>query len=244
MNKRREIFETAKFIVSKNEKVSVNAVYLILASKNIKVSKTYIGQVLCWSDTQESLSRKIQIIGQRTKKEIIETKNQRFEFAKRREEMAKLTREGWTLQMIAEKYNITRQAVSLLLKKAASEGHIVVKSKKSNMKLEENVVLVKRKKKNIKLCEQCGKEFYPDNNRKNCSKKCFEKSIEKRSGGEWSRKEFVNLTCLTCGKQFKRTKYLHQITMKRKESGDNNYCSRFCYHNKNKSSAGLLFSGN
>jgi hypothetical protein len=233
MNKRKEILETAKFILSANEKVDVDAIYLILASKNIKVSKIYIRQVLCWSDKKK-----------KKEKQIIEVKNQRFEFAKRREDMAKLTREGWTLQMIAEKYDITRQAVSLLLKKAASEGHIVVKSKKSNMKLEENVVLVKRKKKNLKFCEQCGKEFYPDNNRKNCSKKCFEKSIEKRSGGEWSRKEFINLTCLTCGKQFKRTKYLHQITMKKKESGDNNYCSRFCYHNKNKSSAGLLFSGN
>lgn len=156
--------------------------------------------------------------------------NKRQEFALRRKQMAKLTQEGWTLQMIADKYNITRQAVSLLLKKAASEGHIVVKSRKSNMISEKNVVLVRRTKKKQKFCEQCGEMFF-SNTKKNCSKECFKKSIEKRSGGNWSRKEFVVLNCLHCGKTFERSRYIHQITIRKKNNNKNNYCSRKCYHN-------------
>ena len=228
MNKRKQILEAAKFIISLNKKVDLDTVYLLLASKSIVVSKTYIGQVLCWHEKKKIKEKQIVDFSKVIWKDEIK-KNTREDFAQRRMEMAKLTREGWNLQMIAEKYNITRQAVSLLLKKAASEGHVVVKSKKKNMKDEKNVVLVRRLRKEKRFCEQCGKEFF-SNTKKNCSKECFEKSIENRSGGKWSRKEFVTLTCLTCGKNFERSNYIHQITMKKKNNENNNYCSRDCYH--------------
>jgi hypothetical protein len=224
MNKRKEILETAKFILSLEERVDIDAVRLILAHKNISVSKGYIQQVLCCNKKKEidknELFRESAVFSQ---KEI---------FAQRRAEIAKLTREGWNLQMIADKYEISRQAVSLLLKKAALEGHVVVKSKRINSDAnEKNVVLVRRvRKRDPKICEQCGKEFFHATHKKNCSAECLEKSILKRSGGKWSRKEFVELRCLTCDKVFKRTKYLHQITMKKKENDTNNYCSRSCYH--------------
>jgi len=224
MDKRKEILNVAKFILSIEDKVDVNAVHLILANKNISVSKGYIQQVLCLSkkkfkNKESELFKEVPSFSQ---KEI---------FAQRRFEMAKLTREGWNIQMIADKYNISRQAVSLLLKKAASEGHVVVKSKRINSAAEDNVILVRRVRKlDPKICEQCGKEFFHATHKKNCSAECLEKSILKRSGGKWSRKEFVELRCLTCNKIFKRTKYLHQITMKKKENETNNYCSRVCYH--------------
>jgi hypothetical protein len=62
------------------------------------------------------------------------------DFSKKRIEMAELTRLGWTMQMIADKYGITRQAVSLLLKKASSQDNqIVVKGRQSkNQSNEQN----------------------------------------------------------------------------------------------------------
>lgn len=227
MNKRKEILETAKFILSLDEKVDVDTIRLILANKNIFVSKGYIHQVLCWNKKKDKKTT-----DQKQLFDEVPSFSQKEIFAQRRAEIAKLTREGWNLQMIADKYNISRQAVSLLLKKAASEGHIVVKSKRVNSDAnEKNVVLVRRVRKlDPKICEQCGKEFFHRTHKKNCSAECLEKSILKRSGGKWSRKEFVELRCLTCNKIFKRTKYLHQITIKKKENDTNNYCSRICYH--------------
>ena len=159
MNKRKQILEAAKFIISLNKKVDLDTVYLLLASKSIAVSKTYISQVLCWHEKKKIKEKQIVDFSKVIWKDEIK-KNTREDFAQRRMEMAKLTREGWNLQMIAEKYNITRQAVSLLLKKAASEGHVVVKSKKKNIKDEKNVVLVRRIRKEKRFCEQCGKEFF------------------------------------------------------------------------------------
>lgn len=231
MNKRKEIENAANFVRSMNEQVDIDAIYLLLASKNISVSKTYIQQVLCWHKKKKKKDKKI-INSEKFNFVEVPGLSQREIFAQRRMEMAKLTREGWTLQMIADKYEITRQAVSLLLKKAASEGHVVVKSKRVNSDpTEKNVVLVRRiRKLEPKICEQCGKEFFNSTQKKNCSPECFEKSVLKRSGGDWSRKEFLELRCLTCNKIFKRTKYLHQITMKKKDNANNNYCSRNCYH--------------
>lgn len=282
MNKRQEIIDAANFVKSLNEDVDVDSVFLVLASKNIKVSKVYVRNILNWGKKPQNKSLKYKIgrnalkitriAGELLKdnKEIsmenirnfakeksvdienisyativrtLEANNFEYKktfdkdkFSQRRIEMAALTREGWTLQMIADKYGITRQAVSLLLKKAAAEdGQIVVKSKtKRSDPNEKNVVLVKRVKKSLFVCEQCGKEFYSKAKKKNCSKKCYEKSIEDRSGGEWSRKEFVTLTCKTCGKSFERSNYLNRITSIKKGNSENNYCSRNCYHNKNK----------
>jgi hypothetical protein len=160
----------------------------------------------------------------------------RSKFAERRIEMAELTRKGWTLQMIGDKYGITRQAVHLLLKKAALEDNqVVVKSKtKRSDSNEKNVVFVKRVRNKINKCEICGSDFFSKIKRKTCSKECFCKLNEKRSGGEWSRIEKVDLVCSCCGKNFQRTKYLHKIVTISKGNSTNNYCSRYCYHNKNK----------
>lgn len=168
-------------------------------------------------------------------------------FAQRRIEMAELTRKGWTLQMIGDKYGITRQAVSLLLKKAASQDEqIVVKSKnKRNDLNEKNVIFVKRSKKQHKNCTICGKGFFSNAKRKTCSKECLRKSIDLRTGGEWSRCEKVNLICSCCGEPFQRTKYLQKIVTISKGNSDNNYCSRTCYHNRNKTVSpvqGVVFS--
>lgn len=282
MDKRKEIIEAASFVKSINEKADVDSVFLVLASKNIKVSKVYVRNILRSGEKpkqEKGLKYKIgrnalkisRIAGELAKdgkeismenirgfakEKLIDIENINYativkileannfelkkvfnkdKFAERRMEMAALTHEGWTLQMIADKYGITRQAVSLLLKKAAAEGQIVVKSKtKKSDPNEKNVVLVKRIKKSLFVCEQCGQEFYSKTKKKNCSKKCHQKSIEDRSGGEWSRKEFITLTCGTCGKNFERSNYLNRITMIKKGNSTNNYCGRDCYHNKNK----------
>lgn len=156
----------------------------------------------------------------------------RNKFAQRRIEMAQLTREGWTLQMIGDKYGITRQAVSLLLKKAASDDNqIVVKARTKKSNPEKNVVFVKRIKGEHKKCSACGKEFFSKNKRKTCSKGCFTKLM---MGGDWSRLEMVDLVCSNCGKTFQRSKYMHKITTISKGNSKNNYCSRDCYHSKNK----------
>ena len=64
------------------------------------------------------------------------------------------------MQMIAKKYGITRQAVSLLLKKASSQDNqIVVKGRQKNNE-GVNCVLVKRRKnlEKSRICEGCGEE--------------------------------------------------------------------------------------
>lgn len=225
-NQVKKTIETAKIIViaeelkSKNAEISISAIKEVAKQKNMDLSMNYFS---IKKTLKENDYEFVKIFD-------------KSKFAQRRIEMADLTRKGWTLQMIGDKYGITRQAVSLLLKKAASEDNqIVVKArtKRSNLN-EKNVVLVRRVKKEKFSCENCGKEFYSKTKRKNCSRECFKKSIEKRTGGEWSRIEKVDLVCNCCGKSFQRTKYLHKVVSISKGNSTNNYCSRECYYNKNR----------
>jgi hypothetical protein len=149
----------------------------------------------------------------------------------RRSDMAALTRKGWTVTKIAEKYGVTKQAVSLLLKKAANEGEIVVKTKSHFNKNEENknVILVNRKR--YKICKICNKKYEKFKNstsKKTCSEKCQKELRIRKRGGKWSRYEFVNLTCYGCKKSFKRSNYIQSITAKRRKS-NRHYCSHQCY---------------
>lgn len=155
------------------------------------------------------------------------TENQ-IENRKRRAEMAALTRQGWTVTRIAEKYGVSKQAISQLLQKAAKEGEIVVKTKShltKKDKYNENVVLVVRKK--YKKCVICNKK-YETNQKKTCSEKCKHELQSKKIGGKWSRHEFMTLECCGCNKKFQRSNYIQSITSKRRKS-DNYYCSHECY---------------
>jgi len=153
----------------------------------------------------------------------------------RRMEMAKLTHQGLTLQQIGEKYGITRQAVSLVLQKAAKEGTIVVKRKGNNKNPEKNVIIISRSVPKFFDCVVCGNKFKSKHGRntpkKSCSKACFDELVKARRGGKWSRYETVDLNCAGCGENFKRTKYLFEIAKKSKKSS-NHYCSRKCYVQK------------
>jgi len=227
MNEIKKTINTAKIIViaeelkRNNKDISIYAIKEIAKQKNIEMEMNYA-----------TITKTLKEKGYEFVKVFDKNK-----FSQRRIEMAQLTRLGWTLQMIADKYGITRQGVSLLLKKAAlDDNQVVVKSRtvKSNL-VEKNVVFVKRSKKESCICQTCGKQFFSKNKkRKNCSKVCLKKSIEKRTGGEWSRIEKVDLVCSFCSKPFQRSKYLHKIVTRSKGNSDKNYCSRECYHSKNR----------
>lgn len=165
-------------------------------------------------------------------------------FSQRRIEMALLTHQGWTLQKIADKYGITKQAVSLLLKKAAAEDNqIVVKSKRTRSDPhEKNVIFIKRSRKPKNICKICSKEFYGKN--KTCSSKCLRKLNDEKIGGEWSRIEKIELECSYCSNKFQRTKYIQKVTEKAKGHNINNYCSRECYHKSRKNPVQGVLSGN
>jgi hypothetical protein len=155
------------------------------------------------------------------------TRNEHF--LERRVEFALLTRQGWSMSKIAEKYNISRQAVSLSLKKAVIEGEVVYKCKACKNDTT-NYIIIRRKKPSA--CCECGKEFFVANKKtKTCSPECLKKLREKTLyGGEWSRAEFIELDCKGCGQSFKRSKYIFSVTSKCKKNKDHNYCSRKCYH--------------
>lgn len=222
----KKTLSTAKIIVvaeelkNNNKEISITTIKNTAKEKNIDIDNiTYPSIVKILKENNYEFTKVLD----------------RNKFAQRRIEMAELTRKGWTLQMIGDKYGITRQAVSLLLKKAAAnDNQIVVKAKtKRSDPNEKNVVLVKRYKKESRNCTCCGKEFFSKNKRKTCSKACFKKLIV---GGEWSRTEMVDLVCNNCGKAFQRTKYLQKIILISKKNSKNNYCSKLCYHTKSKSS--------
>lgn len=161
---------------------------------------------------------------------------------KRGKSIAELTRLGYSPAQIAEKLKISRQRVSQLIIKAINNGEIVVIRKTATTerlyKDKKNVVLVNKVSPDsivTKKCIVCDKTFTPENpRRKTCSKECF--LDLKRTGGEWSRHQFIELQCNNCGKTFKRSNYLNSIV----RHGDklkykkNDYCSRECYINKNK----------
>lgn len=147
----------------------------------------------------------------------------------RRKYFASLTRDGWTMSQIAKKYNITRQAVSQLLQKAAKEGEIVVKTKKINYKNHPNYILIRRKKPS--KCVVCDVQFFSKTKSKTCGKACLKKLM---SGGKWSHVEKICLVCAKCNKTFERSNHQHQICLKSKKIDQNKfYCGRYCYNNRN-----------
>lgn len=153
--------------------------------------------------------------------------NSKEAFFNRRSEFASLTREGYSMGQIAEKFNISRQAVSLALKKAVKEGQIVYKTRKGTNDSNNYVIISKKKPMQKSICIECEKSFLSDKKRKTCSKNCLVKNRQK-DGGEWSRLLFLDLVCKGCGKNFKRSKYLQKINEYKKKT-KNYYCSRDCY---------------
>lgn len=152
----------------------------------------------------------------------------KLEAKDRRKYFASLTREGWTMAQIAKKHNVTRQAVSQLLRKAAKEGEIVVKTKKTNYENHPNYVLIVRKK--TLQCTVCGAQFFSKTKSKTCGRNCLKKL---RSGGKWSHVEKVSLVCTKCNKTFQRSHHQHQISLKvMKNDQKNFYCGRHCFENR------------
>lgn len=210
---KKSVIIIAESLKKNNEKISMETFRKCAQNNNIEINDICYGTIV---KTLKSNGYEFNKIFDKSK------------FAKRREEMALLTHQGWTLQMIANKYGITRQAVSLLLKKAASEGQIVVKSKRTRSDPEEKNVIYIRRKKTKTQCVICGKTHYGKN--KTCSAACLRKLNDKKIGGEWSRVETVELTCSYCNKKFTRTKHLQKVTEIAKRNSNKNYCSRSCYH--------------
>lgn len=164
--------------------------------------------------------------------------NSQADFLKRRSEFAAMTRDGYSMGQIAKKYNISRQAVSLALKKAAKEGQVVHKSKSGPNDNKNYIIISRKKPPTEKVCIECGKTFLGEKIRKTCSKECLLKNKQKTYGGEWSRVLMLDLVCKGCGKEFKRTRYLNKITELKKKT-KNHYCSRSCYCNTTRIEAKL-----
>jgi len=138
------------------------------------------------------------------------------------------------MPQIAKKFNISRQAVSLALRKAAKEGQIVHKTRKSLSDNTNYVIISRKKKTDLQelICTECNQSFSAIKKRKTCSKNCFIKSRQK-NGAEWSRIIFLDLTCNGCGANFKRSRYLQKINESKKKT-KNYYCSRDCYYKSTK----------
>lgn len=161
----------------------------------------------------------------------------------RRKEMALLTQQGYTVSKIAEKYGITRQAVSQLLQKAALDGHKVV-LRKCGSRLNKNKNYEYRPTLKevgfVNKCIICENSFSSKlKTTKTCGDSCkrllLHKKLLEAKGtlGNWSRYENVQLTCYNCGKAFERSKYRDSIS-KLGCGTKNSYCSRNCYHEKSR----------
>ena len=96
---------------------------------------------------------------------------------KRRVEFAALTRQGMSMTCIAKMHGITKQAVSLVLKKATADGEIVFKNRKNKNDNPNYIVKISRKYV-TKKCKECQKDFLatPSNKRKTCSEDCLQKN--------------------------------------------------------------------
>ena len=223
-----------KNVLSKRKIIQIN-----LQSKINKINR--IKQIanqnknLTFNEIKNIINRSVNV-GNNNLREILKDFGYKFKrvdfekFSEKRKEMAELTRQGWTMAMIAKKYNITRQAVSLLLKKAARDGCVVVKGVLGTLGNPKNsgtnCVLVKRLKSLPKVykCNVCDKII--EKNRRTCSKECLAELQYK--GGKWSRYESVELVCKGCNKTFTRSNYIHSITSVKKKT-NNCYCTVGCY---------------
>jgi len=142
----------------------------------------------------------------------------------RRQEIAELKSAGISAVEIAKRFNISRQAVYQLLKKADKEGVPVTYNKH-----------VKR----VNICHICNKKFNGSSKDvKTCSSDCraiLRSRFFAQKESKWSRHFFLELTCDNCSKKFTRTKYLDSIAKNavKHKKHKNNYCSRDCYHNRN-----------
>ena len=152
------------------------------------------------------------------------------DFLERRKEMARLSREGWTLAKIGEKFGITRQAVSQHLKKAAKEGNVVELNFYGCSSNRDSNIFYRPKKQPVYQCVICSKR-YTGQKRKTCGSECLSQLMRKRTAinGKWSRYAHQSLVCAFCKKNFERSNYLSAIA---EASGcENTYCSRRCFHN-------------
>jgi len=171
------------------------------------------------------------------------------EVRQRRKDMAVLTQQGYSIPKIAEKYGISRQAVSQCLQKAAKDGHKVVLRKcgphvNKNYEYRPTVKEVGYSN----SCVICGKAFKTKlKHTKTCGGDCRKKllhiSIIEAKGtlGRWSRHESVTLTCDNCGKSFERSNYrdaISKLGCRTKHS----YCSRDCYHEKCRKNTEIVMS--
>jgi predicted DNA-binding protein YlxM (UPF0122 family) len=138
------------------------------------------------------------------------------EIAERRKEMALLTQQGYSLNQIAKKYNVSRQRIHQILQKAKEEGCEVV---------------VYKQPKKTKECVVCKKQYYRKFRTKTCSKDCTLKLL--RKGGKWSRYEFFTFTCENCNKEFKRSHYRESIANVKCKKDGPKFCSKECYWSSN-----------
>ena len=148
------------------------------------------------------------------KSEIIEQQNKQNELREQREQrakdMASLTQQGFSIKQIAEKYNISRQRVHQILKLAKTLGC--------------EIFLIKPELKTNE-CVVCQKQFLNIHrpNGKTCSKDC-QKQIQR--GGEWSKYEFLTLTCDFCSNLFERSHFRHK--MNQHTGCKRNFCCVTC----------------
>ena len=142
------------------------------------------------------------------------------EVTERRKEIALLTQQGYSLNQIAKKYNLSRQRIHQILQKAKEEGHEVITYKRPESPQK------------IRECIVCKKQFHRKwLGSKTCSKDCTSKSL---IGGKWSRHEFITLTCSNCGKEFKRSHYLESVSNAKCKKEDRlKFCSKECYWSSN-----------
>lgn len=216
---KQTIAKIAESLNKDNKKISMSSIREFAKKNNLNINKINYGSVV---DV-------VQKSGYDFDKSYDKEK-----ICEKRIEMARLTHQGWTLQKIADKFGVTRQAVSLSLKKAAAvDNQIVVKSKRSRSDLnEKNVIFIRRAKKINNTCKNCGKVFSTEKQgKKTCSQECLNNL---KVGGVWSRIEKIELQCSHCSSKFFRTKHLQKVTEKTKGNSLNNYCSRKCYHESRK----------
>ena len=159
------------------------------------------------------------------------------EIINRRKEMAELTQQGWTVTKIAEKYGISKQAVSQLLQKSARDGNTVVLVRYKKTSAPKPNYIYADTPLNVNVCVVCSKQFKSKSkNKKTCSKTCtgllLHKSIliSKGLNGDWSRYDKVKLKCNLCEKEFERTKYQNSMAKRVAKATKHDYCSRACFH--------------
>lgn len=120
---------------------------------------------------------------------------------------------GVPISKIAAEHGVSRQAVYHLLNR--------------------NGVSTTRKKKEPRprSCSVCGGTFTPRRNSSTCSPGCRKELAgrSRRKKGSKFGRELLELSCLTCGKKFTRTKHQQSVSMRdgRVKRGD--FCGRECY---------------